>query len=253
MEKYAVITGASSGIGREFAKQLSRKGYSLVLAARRKERLEQLAQELPTNVKVIACDLSQKSECFRLLQEIEPLNVRIFINNAGFGCIGSMDETSLETELSMLQVNVRAVHILSKKMIQRYEQQGIPGTLINVASVAGLFPAGPYMATYYATKSYVASLTTAIYHELRQKRSNIYVGCICPGPVNTEFNDVAGVRFSLPGISPKECVSIALRKMSRRKALIIPGNSVRFLFVLQRVIPRCILVPIIGKQQQRKK
>ena len=124
----------------------------------------------------------------------------MLINCAGFGDFGAFTTTSLDKELEMIDVNIKAVHILTKKflpdMIAKNE-----GYILNVASVAGLMPAGPYMATYYATKAYVTSFTSAIAEELEEKKSNVYVGSLCPGPVDTEFNKVADVKFNLKGIT----------------------------------------------------
>ena len=201
---YAVITGASSGIGMAFARQLAAEGYRLVLVARRENRLQALAEELKksgTESMVITADLSEKEACYRLMQQLEPVPVGILINNAGFGDCGSFLETDAEKEMQMIDVNVKAMHLLMKLMLRRMEKQE-GGYILNVASSAGLLPAGPYMATYYATKAYMASLTRAVALELKQRGSRVYVGALCPGPVNTEFNEVANVEFALAGITP---------------------------------------------------
>lgn len=201
MPKFAVITGASSGIGAEFARQLSARGYNLLLVARRADRLEKLSDQLTTVCEIFTADLSKKSECLRLVKALEGRRVNLFINNAGFGDCGPFLQTELDKDLDMLSVNIRALHILTKKIGQQLYKQGF-GALLNVGSCAGLMPAGPYMATYYATKAYVVSLTSALAQELREARSPVYVGCLCPGPVNTEFNAVANVEFALRGITP---------------------------------------------------
>jgi short-subunit dehydrogenase len=126
------------------------------------------------------------------------------------------------------------------------------GYLLNVASSAGLLPAGPYMATYYATKAYVASLTRAVAQELKEIGSNVYVGALCPGPVDTEFNEVANVEFALSGISAKQCVSYAIRQMKRRKTVIVPSLSIRAATTLGRLIPQELCIRITGLQQKRK-
>ena len=161
MPKFAVITGASSGIGAEFARQLSARGYNLLLVARRADRLEALSDQLTTVCEIMTADLSKKSECLRLVKALGDRRVDLFINNAGFGDCGAFLHTDLDKDLDMLAVNVRAVHILTKKIGQKLYKQGF-GALLNVGSCAGLMPAGPYMATYYATKSYVVSLTSAL-------------------------------------------------------------------------------------------
>ena len=184
MPKFAVITGASSGIGAEFARQLSARGYNLLLVARRSDRLEKLSDQLTTVCEIMTADLSKKSECLRLVKALDDRRVDLFINNAGFGDCGPFLQTDLDKDLDMLAVNIRAVHILTKKIGPKLYKQGF-GALLNVGSCAGLMPAGPYMATYYATKSYVVSLTSALAQELREAHSPVYAGCLCPGPVDT--------------------------------------------------------------------
>ena len=253
--KYAMITGASSGIGREFARQLARKGYSLILVARREIRLKKLAEELEkygSHTKIIAADLSQPAECVRVIKETADLPVKIFINNAGFGACGNFTDTDAETELQMIDVNVKAMHLLMKLMLKKMERQGKSGYILNVASSAGLLPAGPFMATYYATKAYMVSLTRAVAAEQRSKRSHIYVGALCPGPVDTEFNDVAKVKFALPGISPQYCASYALEQMRKRKTVIVPKFTIRAATTMARFVPHKMLIPMIAQLQKKK-
>ena len=207
-KRYAVITGASAGIGAEFARRLSAKGFPLVLVARRRDRLERLAKELKTDCVVMEADLSREEECYRVMDQLRERKVGIFINNAGFGDCGRFVETDLAKEMDMVQLNVKALHILMKLMLRQMQEAG-GGYILNVASSAGLMPAGPYMATYYATKSYVTSLTQAVAQELREEGSRVYVGCLCPGPVDTEFNSVANVEFALKGISAGCCAAYA--------------------------------------------
>ena len=225
MPKFAVVTGASSGIGAEFARQLSARGYNLMLVARRADRLEALSDQLTTVCEIMAADLSKKSECMRLAKALEDRRVDLFINNAGFGDCGPFLQTELDKDLDMLSVNIRAVHILTKKIGQKLYKQGF-GALLNVGSCAGLMPAGPYMATYYATKAYVVSLTSALAQELKEAHSPVYAGCLCPGPVDTEFNAVANVEFALRGITPEYCVRCALDGIARRKTVIVPSPLV---------------------------
>ena len=214
MSKTVWITGASSGIGREFARRYARLGFRLILTARRTDRLEALAAELTakhsTFCRILPADLEQESECARLCEALTDERIDIFINNAGFGVCGSFLETSGEKELSMAKVNVLAMHQLFKFAVKKMEAQGF-GTVLNVASSAGLLPGGPYMAGYYATKAYVVSLTRGVAEELREQHSPVYVCALCPGPVDTEFNERADVVFALRGISPELCVEEAMR------------------------------------------
>jgi hypothetical protein len=250
-KSYAVITGASAGIGTEFARRLAKEGFSLILVARRKERLEQLAEELPTACELITADLSRESECRRLVEKLEDKKITIFINNAGFGDCGSFLQTELDKELNMIDVNVRAVHLLTKLVLRKMEkQQG--GYLLNVASSAGLMPAGPYMATYYATKAYVASMTRAVAEELREKNSPIYIGCLCPGPVDTEFNRVANVEFALSGITAEYCANYAVDRMKKRKVVIIPTLPMKAAMTVGRFLPQSAYIRIAAHQQKKK-
>lgn len=251
MPKFAVITGASSGIGAEFARQLSARGYELMLVARREDRLRQLSAGLTTTCEIFPADLSKKSECLRLVKELQGRRVDLFINNAGFGDCGMFLDTDLDRELEMISVNVRAVHILTKQVARILCKQG-HGALLNVGSCAGLMPAGPYMATYYATKAYVVSLTSAVAEELRRKNSAVYVGCLCPGPVNTEFNSVANVKFALRGITPEFCVRCALQEIRKHKTLIVPGRAVALGVTVGRFLPRPLYIKIAALQQKKK-
>ncbi len=251
MKQYAVITGASAGLGMEFAKQLAAKGYKLILTARREDRLKHLAEELETESEIIPADLSSTEECLRFFEEIKDKKIDIFINNAGFGDCNLFLQGDLEKELAMVDVNVKAMHTLCKLMLQKF-QRDRRGYLLNVASSAGLLPAGPYMATYYATKAYVTSLTQAVAQELKEQKSPVYVGVLCPGPVDTEFNAVANVEFALPGITPEFCVWYALRQMAKRQTVIVPTLLMKLSTTMGRVSPRKLSVMITSGQQRRK-
>ena len=254
-QQYAVITGASAGIGMCFAKELAKRGYSLVLVARRKERLEALAKELQENYgtvsRIVVCDVSEKAECERLIQEVEDIPVEIFINNAGFGDCSPFLQGDLEKELDMVDVNIKALHTLMKLMLKRMNTEN-RGYILNVASSAGLLPAGPYMATYYATKAYVTSITQAVARELTEAKSKVYVGCLCPGPVDTEFNQVANVEFALKGITAEKCAQYGLKKMFQKKTVIVPTFPMKFLVFWVRLVPRKLYVAVTAKQQKRK-
>ena len=251
MKNYAVITGASAGLGYEFAKQLAEKGYKLILTARREERLKQLAEELSVECEVIPADLSKTEECQRFFEAIRNKKIDIFINNAGFGDCSLFLEGDLNKELDMIDLNIKAMHTLFKQMLQKMQNEG-HGYILNVASSAGLLPAGPYMATYYATKAYVTSLTQAVAQELKEQNSSVYVGALCPGPVNTEFNDVANVEFALKGITPEDCVRYALRQMAKRQTVIVPTALMKLSTTVGHISPRALAVKITSGQQRRK-
>ena len=248
---YAVITGASSGIGTEFAKRLAKEGYPLVLVARRRERLEELAKTLQTECIVMTADLSNMDACKALVNDLAGLDIDVFINNAGFGFCGETVNIEDETELNMIDLNVKSLHLLTKlvlkKMVSRNE-----GYILNVASSAGLLPAGPYMSAYYATKAYVTSFTRGVAEELRQMKNNVYIGCLCPGPVDTEFNKVANVEFALKGISAEYCVNYAITQMFKKKITIVPSLKMKAAVFFARFIPVGLYVKIGAKQQKKK-
>ena len=251
MKGYAVITGASSGIGTEFARTLAKEGFPLVLVARRKDRLEQLAASLETECIVITADLSDMEECRRVMRELDSKEIEVFINNAGFGYCGETLNIETQTELDMIDVNVKAMHLLAKLALERMVKKD-KGYVLNVASSAGLLPAGPYMSAYYATKAYVTSFTRGVAEELRRKKSHVYIGCLCPGPVDTEFNRVANVEFALRGISAYDCANYAVTQMFRKKVTIVPAFQMKALVVLSRFIPTKLYVRIAAKQQRKK-
>ena len=255
MQKTVWITGASSGIGREFARRYAKMGCRLILTARRADRLEALAEELRqahgTVCRILTADLAREEECTRLCKELEGETLDIFINNAGFGVCGSYLETDAAKEEEMVRVNVEAMARLFRFAVRKMQAEG-GGTILNVASSAGLLPGGPYMAGYYASKAYVVSLTRGVAEELRQMHSPVYVCALCPGPVDTEFNDRAGVIFALKGITPEFCVDEALLGMMRHKTIIVPSAFMRLCTSAQKLVPTPLLMPIVARQQKKK-
>ena len=239
----ACITGASSGIGKEFAAQLAARGYNLILVARNTKALEELAAELACKCRIISCDLSKEAQCMQLAEELKPLDIHILINNAGNHCKKFIWD--------MTNVNIKALHILTRKLLPELMKKD-RGYILNVASSAGLLPGGPYMSTYYATKAYVTSLTNAIYQELQEVHSNVHISMLCPGPVNTNFNETANVTFALPGISAKRCVSYCLKEMSKGRLTIVPSPLMRAAVWGSRFTPKKILLSILSRQQKKK-
>ena len=254
----ACITGASSGIGAEFARQLAAEGYSVILVARRQDRLIDLGQELASDYHVececITADLSDLNECENLVSHLKSkreMPLDILINNAGFGAVGRFDQNDISNDLNMIDVNIKALHYIAHQMMPHFIERN-HGHIINVGSVAGLMPGGPYMATYYATKSYVVSLTNALAEELKRLGSHAQVHALCPGPVNTEFNDVANVKFSLKGISTRECVSYCIDEADRGKIIIIPNMMVKVAAVASKLVPKEIVLGIVARSQKSK-
>lgn len=246
----ALITGASSGIGADMARILSSKGYDLILVARRKEKLERLKKELKTNVELIVMDVSSTFNCMKLYNRVKGKEIDIVINNAGFGLYGSFLETKIDTELDMIDLNIKALHTLTKEFLKDFQERD-KGYILNVASSAAFLP-GPLMATYYATKAYVLHFTEAISEELRKMGSHVYIGALCPGPVNTEFNSVAGVKFNLKGLESYDVANYAIQKMFRKKTVIIPGITVKLGVFFTRFLPRSVQARISYAIQKKK-
>ena len=231
----ALITGASSGMGRDMANYLASFGYDLIVVSRDKKKLDELFNDLNVSVKKIEMDLSITDNCIKLHKMLKDENIDILINNAGFGDAGNFSETSLDKELNMIDLNIKAYHILTKLFLKDFIKKDY-GRILNVASMAGFMP-GPYMATYYATKNYVLKLTMAINEELRQSGSNVVVSALCPGPVNTNFNKVAMGEFSIKEASPKYVAEYAIDKMFKKKMIIVPTLRIKLGIFLLRLIP----------------
>ena len=245
----ALITGASNGMGKDFAVKLSEEGYDLVIVARSKGKLESLKDKLKTNVEIEAMDLSVKENAFKLYEKYKG-QIDLLINNAGFGACGLFVKTDIDNELNMIDLNVNAYHILTKLFLKDFVSKN-SGKILNVASSAAFEP-GPLMATYYATKSYVYNLTMAIYEELRREKSNVHISVLCPGPVNTGFNERAKVKFSVKSLSSDYVVNYALKKLNKNKLIIIPGLLMKVGVFLNRFAPRKLVLKVIYNIQERK-
>jgi len=252
----ALITGASAGLGWDMACVLSKMGYDIIAVARRKDRLEELKAHLNTNVEILCADVTDPKQLEKIAARAEETDV--FINNAGFGVFGAFCETDLSKELSMLDTNVRAVHILTKQVAKIYKEKN-KGHILNVASLAAFFP-GPLFGAYYATKSYVLRLSQAIAAELRQEKSAVSISVLCPGPVHTEFGAVAQVSFGTKKekgrahivLNSHDVASYAIKKMFQRKEVIVPGFFMKLAVALRRVLPDKLLARLVYEIQSRK-
>ncbi len=247
----AVITGASSGIGRDIARCLSAKGVELVLVARREDRLRELAEELPVPVEVYVCDLSDPAACMELYRHVSARPVDILINDAGFGVFGAFDETELDRELKLIDVNIRALHMLTKLFYRDFIKRD-SGRILNVASSAAFLP-GPLLSTYYASKAYVLRLTEALHEELRRRDSRVTVSVFCPGPVDTEFDAVADVRFHVKGLRSEQAAQAAVDGLFRGRLVIVPGLSMKAVHVGSRLLPDRLLLRLAWHMQSRKR
>ena len=246
----ALITGASSGIGEAMARYLSSLGYDLILIARNKEKLQELRNELKTDVKIIVADLKYESKIKEIYVLCKNDNIDVLINNAGFGACGNFLELDLNTEIEMIDVNIKAVHILTKLFLKDMKKRD-SGYILNVASVAAFQP-GPLMATYYSTKAYVMRLTAAIYEELRRDKSKVVVSCLCPGPVNTEFNNNANVKFALKGLNKDYVAKYAIDKMFKKKLIIIPSLKMKLSVFMSRLFSIKFISRVVYRLQRKK-
>lgn len=247
----ALITGASSGIGRDMARYLASKGWDLILVARREDRLIELKRDFSgVNTRIIILDIGKQEDCYKLYDETKDEKIDMLINNAGFGLAGEFISTDLDTELNMIDVNVKAVHILTKLYLKDFVKRD-SGIILNVASSAGFMP-GPLLSTYYATKNYVLRLTEAVYEELRRKGSRVKISALCPGPVNTEFNKVAKVKFAVNGISSEMCAKTAIDGALSGKLVIVPGGMLKVGLFFRRFVPEKSLLKIAYNFQRRK-
>ena len=247
MTKVALITGASAGLGVEFARQLSKRGHRLVLVARRKERLEELARELG-NARAVEMDLSKSGAAAKLVAELEQHGetVDLLVNNAGFGLIGRFAELDAKRERQMIDLNVGALTDLCRAvapaMIERKS-----GAILNVASTAAFQP-GPKMAVYFATKAFVLSLSEALHEEL--KPHGIKVSCLCPGPTRTEFGDVAGFggngMFDRLAMNAAEVVETGLKGLDSNRAVVVAGLVNKIGAASTRFAPRSVVRKIAG-------
>lgn len=245
----ALVTGASTGIGREMAIYLSELGYDLIVVARDKNKLNELKNDLKTNVIVYDCDLSVVDNCFKLYEDLVDENIDIVINNAGFGVFGSYETDMLDKELNMIDLNVKCLHILTRLFVNNKSVKRI----LNVSSSAGLMRGGPLMSSYYATKSYVCSYSFALYEELRRNNSSKRISVLCPGPVDTNFNKRANVNFNLKSLDAKYVARYAINMMFKNKLIIIPGLSVKLGIFFSRFVPIKTLLKISYNIQKRKK
>ena len=244
----ALVTGASSGIGRDIAKNLSKKGYDLVLVSRDKQKLEKVAKEINGNVKIISLDLTDEQACKNLYEQ-EP-NIDLLVNNAGFGDCGEFTKTNLDKEIKMINTNIVAYHILTKLYLTDMKKRN-SGKILNVASIAGFMP-GPLMATYYATKSYVVRLSEAIREELIKEKSKVQISILCPGPVATNFNKVANVKFKIREANSMEVAKYAIKKLKKGKFYIVPGIDVKFAKIGAKIFPTKLVGKVAYMVQKRK-
>lgn len=241
----ALITGASSGIGRDIARYLSSLGWETVLVARREDRLKALSRELDGSAFEV-CDLTAEGECERLFEKHSDID--LLVNSAGCGVFGEFCKTDLERERQMLSLNITALHILTKLYAKAFVKRG-EGRILNISSSAGFF-SGPLFSSYYASKAYVLHLSEAISYELR--KSGVTVSVFCPGPVSTEFGLADGISDGKGAISSKLASKRAVDGALKGKRIIYPNFQTCLLVFASRFLLRKFLLKIVEKQQAKK-
>ena len=248
----ALVTGASSGIGRDIAKELAKRNIELILVSRNSEKMQEVKDQIKNvPVEIISKDLSIEQNCIDLFEQVKDQKIDILINNAGFGAYGEFTEIPLEKELNMIKTNIVGMHILTKLFLQKMKKNN-SGYILNVASIAGFMP-GPLMSGYYASKAYVVRLTQAIKEELRREKSRVKIGVLCPGPVDTNFNNVAGVRFKMQSLSSEYVAKYTVDKILKNKFYIIPGMQIRAVRHFAKIFSDDFMAKMCYNTQSKKR
>ncbi len=244
----ALITGASSGIGRTLAIELAKKKYDLVLVARRIDRLNEIKDMFKDNDIIIKqVDLVNQDQLNQLMNELKAIPIDLLINNAGFGKVGFSSKINTAEEITMIDLNIQSLHQLTKFGIEHMDQ----GKIVNISSMASYLPT-PNLASYAATKAYVTSYSEALNYELKVEQRNIQVVTVCPGPVHTEFGQVAGSTQKLKSMPVEKCVKIILNDLQKNKTLIIPGFKMKLLKFLLGLMPKKLILYVSYKVQSKK-
>ena len=254
----SLITGASSGIGRDMAFEFADRGYDLILVARSFDRLKEVKNEIikkydKCNVLIMKCDVSNVESVKNLYNDIKKEfgNIDVLVNNAGFGDCGKFYETDLEKDISMINTNILGLHVLTKLFLRDMVKVN-KGYILNIASIAGFMP-GPLMATYYSTKAYVVRLTRAIAKELKSVNSKVRIAAFCPGPVNTEFDKNANVTFSLKGQSSSDVAKIGVNGLFKsNKVVYFSSILIRIVACLAKIMPESFMSNQAYMTQKRK-
>lgn len=246
-----LITGASSGIGRDLAREFAKLKYDLVLVARNEEKLKKLKEELEKDIKVtiIIADLQKEENCKKVYEQAKDID--ILVNNAGFGVFGEFIDTDLEKEISLINTNITAVHILTKLYLKDMIKRN-SGIILNVSSIAGSMP-GPLMCAYYSSKAYVLRLSEGIREELKKQKSKVQISVLQPGPVNTNFDNVANVKISLKALTSEYVARYTVKKLLKGKFAIVPGIHIKFLRFFAKITPNNIMTKLVYSSQERKR
>ena len=218
--------------------------------SRNRQALENLKNEIKTNVQIACMDLSVVDNCVKLYENFKDENIDVLINNAGFGMYGNFDILDMNKEIEMINVNILACDILTKLFLKDMKKRD-SGYILNVGSIAGFMP-GPLMSSYYASKSYVVKLTQAIRKELKKSKSGVSVSVLCPGPVNTNFNNTAGVKFAVRPLSSEYVAKYAVDMLFKKKLVIVPGFTIKLARFFSKFTPDNILAEITYYIQTKK-
>lgn len=248
--KRALVTGATSGIGLQMAIWLHKNGWELTLTGRNETILRYMANKFGTGTKYLALDLAQPGAAEQLFDFCRDTRIDFLINNAGFGVFGDFTETSLEKELELIQVNIIALHTLTKLFLREFVKRD-SGCILNVASSAG-FMAGPKLSSYYASKNYVVRLSTAIREELRRKNSHVNVSVLCPGPVDTNFNNRAGVTFSVKPTDVAYIAEYGITGALSGRGILIPTILMKLSVFVAKICPEQLANRFVYELQKRK-
>jgi short-subunit dehydrogenase len=251
----AVITGASSGIGEKMAAGYARRGFDLVVVARRAERLADLKKTLESTcgvtVDVVAADLGTSGGIDDVVRGIGDRDVDVLVNNAGAGWIGLFVEAPYERQLEIVDLNCRALVALTHRVLPRMKARGA-GQIVQVASVAGFMP-GPRSSVYYASKAFVVSHSEALRHELAG--TGVTITLLCPGPVATEFQKSSGVSSPMGGavmMSDVEVAEAGIEAAAAGRFLCVPGPGNRLLVALSAILPRRLSAVLVDRLQKKR-
>lgn len=251
MDKWALITGASSGIGRALSLRFAKEGWNVVLVARDATSLENLSDTMTKNYHiksiVICKDLSSQNAAQQIFHQLSEIQIHVFINNAGSGACGLFQDIPSDKDMQMIDLNIRAVTSLTKLAIHHMRQNG-GGKILNVAST-GAYQPGPYTAVYYATKAYVLSLTQALHNEL--KGSGILISALCPGSTSTAFSCRAGKADIKGAMSPEKVADCTYKGLIKNKAIIIPGYQNKILIAGSKLFPSRLNAFIVARIQRK--
>lgn len=246
----ALITGGTTGLGKELAIELSFKGYDLILVSRHENDLEEIKSRCKpnTNIEFKSLDLTKEDDCYRLVKETESINIDLFINNAGFGDIGKLTDTSLEKEVNMVKLNDIASLILIKSFLIRFINQG-KGRVLSVCSAASFGVAG-YMNVYYSTKAFVYSLSHGYHRELKDMKSNVTISMLCPGPIKTNFEKNANAKFIYSVADPKYIAKYTIKRFLKGKLEIVPSFKMKAAHFFSHFVPKRFISKALNKQAE---